>query len=163
MSRMEPHVVRPILRLSVGKQALSIRRGGSPVFRRMHTLILIFVFFFVVCKKQNFEASWALKLFAAPKKRSLDSTKMYVSCCAVSFGLSIPLLLRGVLLCSQALRVLSWLKSRRNCRANVNSYTPVVEALTRELRWQEAILLFQEMEERKITPTVQSYTSVVRA
>lgn len=64
---------------------------------------------------------------------------------------------------AQALQLLNMLKARRNCPTNVHSYTPLVEALTRDLRWQEAIMLFQEMENSKITPTVESYTSVVRA
>lgn len=55
------------------------------------------------------------------------------------------------------------LRERRNCVANAGSYTPVVEALSRNLLWQEAILLFEDMEERSISPSVQSYTSVVRA
>lgn len=70
------------------------------------------------------------------------------------------ILLRELL---KAMHLLSKLKARRNCSTNVSSYTPLVEALTRDLRWQEAMVLFQEMENRKIMPTVQSYTSVVRA
>lgn len=63
----------------------------------------------------------------------------------------------------QALQLFNGLQARRNCSVNIHSYTPLVDALTRELRWQEAIMLFQEMEDRKIMPTVQCYTSVVRA
>ncbi|CAN0511613.1 unnamed protein product, partial [Ectocarpus sp. 12 AP-2014] len=62
-----------------------------------------------------------------------------------------------------AIQLFNKLQARRNCSVNIHSYTPLVDALTRELRWQEAIMLFQEMEDRKITPTVQCYTSVVRA
>lgn len=63
----------------------------------------------------------------------------------------------------QAIQLFNKLQARRNCSVNIHSYTPLVDALTRELRWQEAIMLFQEMEDRKIMPTVQCYTSVVRA
>lgn len=64
---------------------------------------------------------------------------------------------------TQAIQLLTTLKARRNCAVNVRSYTPLVEALARDLRWEEAIMLFQEMENRKITPTVQSYTRIVHA
>ena len=61
------------------------------------------------------------------------------------------------------MQVLTTLKARRNCAVNVRSYTPLVDALARDLRWEEAIMLFQEMDNRKITPTVQSYTRIVHA